>query len=87
MESHYATTLAKAMAFSLLDSLEFPSREVFPGGHREIPQDTTAHILDLAIHLQSILGRQWTRQIPCPLTALPQFPHGASFLAISGPTQ
>jgi hypothetical protein len=56
VDSHSATILAKAMALSLLDSLEFPFGEISPEGHRETSQDTTAHVLDLATHLQSILG-------------------------------
>jgi len=44
------------MTLSLLDSLELPSGEIFPQGHREMSQDTTGRILDFATHLQTITG-------------------------------
>jgi hypothetical protein len=44
------------MALSLLDSLDSSPEEISPQGHREVSQTTTAHILDLAKHLQLILG-------------------------------
>ena len=56
VDSHSATTLANAVSLSLLISLDSSHEEISPQGHIEMSQTTTAHILDLANHLQSILG-------------------------------
>jgi len=68
VDSHSSTTLAKAMTLSLLDSLDSSPVEISPQGHKEMSQITTAHILDLANHLQSI---PWEAMD----TATSMFPH------------
>ena len=56
VDSHTATTLAKATALSLMTLIEFPTGPISPEGTRETSQDTKTHILELANTLQDILG-------------------------------
>ena len=68
VDSYAAITLARATALSLNDSLEFPTGAISPKGTREISQDTTTHLFDLANTLQVIIGETMD-------TATAMFPH------------
>jgi len=59
------------MTLSLLDSLEIPTETISPDGQRKISHDTSTHILNLANHLQSILGEAMDK-------ATAMFPHRAA---------
>jgi hypothetical protein len=60
--------LARAIALSLMDSIEFPTGHISPEGNRETSQDTKIDILELANTLQDILGEAMA-------TATTMFPH------------
>ena len=51
VDAHSAPALAKAMALSLLDSLDSSPMETSPQVKRKRSQSTTARIMDLANHL------------------------------------
>ena len=71
VDSHTATTHAKATAFSLMNSIEFPTGPISTEGTRETSKDTKTHILELANPLQDLLGEAMD-------TATTMFPHKAA---------
>ncbi len=71
VDSHTAVMFARATALSLKDSLEFTIGAISPMGNREVSQDTTTHILELANTLQDILGEALD-------TTKAMFPHKAA---------